>query len=86
VDSKTGLVLSNIVTPVPVTLDGKTRTASIAMEDIAFTGDPGQTLTLQITSSAINYLNAWTYGGINISDIKIDMPQHITVVPPPWTP
>ncbi len=86
VDSKTGLVLSNIATPVPVTLDGKTRTASIAMEDIAFTGDPGQTLTLQITSSAVNYLNAWSYGGINISDIKLDLPQHIAVTPPPWTP
>ncbi len=86
VDNSTGLVLSNIVTPVPVTLDGKTHTVSIPMESVAFTPDPGQTLTLQITSSAVNYLNAWTYGFANISDIKLDMPQHIAVTPPPWTP
>jgi ABC-2 type transport system ATP-binding protein len=85
-DNSTGLVLSNIVTPVPVTLDGKTRTVSIPMESVAYTADTGQSLTLQITSSAINYLNAWTDGGINISDIRIDLPQHIAVTPPPWTP
>ena len=86
VDSKTGLVLGNIVTPVPVTLDGKTHSIEIPMESIAYTADAGQSLQLQITSSSVNYFSAWAYGGINISDIKIAMPQHIAVTPPPWTP
>lgn len=76
VDDTTGQVLSNIVTPVPVTLDGRTHQVSIAMEDIAYTVDPGDTLTLQITSSAFNYENFWSYGWINISDIGLDMPLH----------
>jgi ABC-2 type transport system ATP-binding protein len=76
VDNSSGLVLSNIVTPIPVTLDGRTRTVSMSMEDIAYSVDAGDSLTLQITGSALNYFNAWSYGGINISDITLDMPLH----------
>jgi len=76
VDNSSGLVLSNIVTPIPVTLDGRTRTVSMSMEDIAYSVDAGDSLTLQITSSALNYFDAWSYGGINISDITLDMPLH----------
>jgi ABC-2 type transport system ATP-binding protein len=86
VDNNSGLVLSNIVTPVPVTLDGKTRTVTIPMEAVVYTPDAGDTLTLQITGSAVNYLNAWTYGGVAISDVTVDLPQHIKVTPTPWTP
>lgn len=81
VDNSSGLVLSNIVTPVPVTLDGREHTVSIPLEDIAYTSDAGDSLTLQITSSATNYENFWSYGWINVSDIQIDMPLH-TKVPP----
>jgi ABC-2 type transport system ATP-binding protein len=76
VDNSSGLVLSNIVTPIPVTLDGRTRTVSMSMEDIAYSVDAGDSLTLQITGSALNYFDAWSYGGINISDITLDMPLH----------
>lgn len=86
VDNVTGLVLSNITTPIPVTLDGKTRTVSISMEDIAYTAEAGDSLTLQITSSSLNYFNAWSYGFIRMSDIALDMPLHTTVDPVPFTP
>lgn len=85
VDNTTGLVLSNITTPVQVKLDGKTHTVSIAMEDIAYTSDTGDSLTLQITSSSLNYANAWSYGWIRMSDINLDMPLHTKVAPVPFT-
>ncbi len=86
VDNVSGLVLSNIVTPIQVKLDGKTRTVSIPMEDIAYTADAGDSLTLQVTSSSVNYANAWSYGWITMSDIALDMPLHATVDPVPFTP
>ncbi len=76
VDNVSGLVLSNVVTPIPVKLDGRTRTVSLPMEDVVYTIDAGDSLTLQITSSALNYFDAWSYGGITISDITLDMPLH----------
>jgi ABC-2 type transport system ATP-binding protein len=86
VDNETGLVLSNIVTPVQVQLDGKQHTATVSMEDIAYTAGNNASLTLQITSSSVNYANAWSYGGLKISGINLAMPQKTTVTPPPWTP
>jgi ABC-2 type transport system ATP-binding protein len=76
VDNSSGLVLSNNVTPIPVRLDGRTRTVSMSMADIAYSVDAGDTLTLQITGSALNFFDAWSYGGVNISDITLDMPLH----------
>jgi hypothetical protein len=43
-------------------------------------------LTLQITSSAINYEKFWSYGWVNISDIGLTLPQHTTVAPVPFVP
>ncbi len=86
VDQESGLVLSNIATPIPVTLDGQTHTVTMDMEDIAYTAEPGASLTLQITSSAINYEKFWSYGWVNISDIGLTLPQHTTVAPVPFVP
>ena len=86
VDDESGLVLSNIVTPIPVTLDGKTHTVTMDMADIAYTATPGASLTLQVTSSAINFEKFWSYGWVNISDIGLTLPQHATVAPVPFTP
>lgn len=86
VDNVSGLVLSNIVTPIQVDLDGRTHTVSIDLENIAYTAEAGDSLTLQITSSSVNYANAWSYGWITISDIALEMPLHATVDPIPFTP
>lgn len=45
IDNVSGRVLGNIVTPVPVTLDGQTRSVSIPIANIVYTattveGDP----------------------------------------------
>ena len=78
VDKTTGLVLGNNVTPIPVILDGRTRTVNMPIEDIAYTAAAGDSLVLQITSSAIDYENFTTLGLISISDIAVDLPIHAT--------
>lgn len=84
VDNKSGLVLSNSVTPVPVTLDGRTHTVTMDMADVAYTAGDGGTLTLQITSSAVNFEKFWSYGFVNISDVGLTLPQHTAVDPVPF--
>ena len=84
VDKNTGLVVGNIVTPVDVTLDGRSRTADIDMEDIAWTYTDAygtsthpnnyKDLELQITSSATAYENFTAYGYIDISNVQVTLP------------
>ena len=74
VDNTTRRVLGNLVTPVPVTLDGRSHQVTIPMENIAYTVAPGDSLTLQITSSAANLENFTSFGLVNISDVRIDLP------------
>ncbi len=70
----TGLVVGNIVTPVPVTLDGGEHTVKIPMEAISYTAEPGDSLTLQITSSATPYENFTSFGVINVSGVSLAIP------------
>jgi ABC-2 type transport system ATP-binding protein len=78
VDERTGLVVGNIVTPIPVTLDGGTHPADIDMEDIVYTyGAPladSSQLELQIVGSATPYLNLTQFGYINVSDVNVSLP------------
>ena len=72
IDNTTGKVLQNLVTPIPVVLDGRERTVSIPLANIAYTTTGS--LTLQITSSATNFENFTSYGLVNISDVTLDLP------------
>ncbi|GAB3236913.1 hypothetical protein GCM10027535_48280 [Mycolicibacterium hippocampi] len=74
VNETTGLVLGNLVTPVPVTLDGRTHTVTVDLEQIAYTMSPGDTLTLQVVGSATPYENFTQWGFINVGDIEIALP------------
>ena len=81
VNNSTGRVLGNIVTPVPVTLDGQQRTVTMDLSNIVYTygGDttPGS-LTLQITSSATAFENLTAFGLMTISDVSLSLPNRTT--------
>ncbi|ANW65904.1 hypothetical protein BCA37_22105 [Mycobacterium sp. djl-10] len=82
VDDKTGLVVGNLVTPIPVTLDGRRRTVEIAMENIAYTmADPQDRLRLQIVDSAVAYEDFTSFGLVNISDVAISLPTAAQALP-----
>ncbi len=75
VDNDSGRVLGNIVTPIPVILDGRERQASVSIADIAYTAPAGTagSLTLQIVPSASLYWNS-SFGVINVSDLTATLP------------
>jgi ABC-2 type transport system ATP-binding protein len=74
VDDTTGLVLGNLVTPVPVTLDGQTHTVSVPMEMVAQTLSPGQTVTLQLVASAFPYETITSAGVLDVSSLNLSLP------------
>ena len=77
VNNSTGQVLGNIVTPLPVILDGRERTQTFDLSDIVYTyggtTNPGS-LTVQITSSATAFENS-SFGLINISNVQVTLPN-----------
>ena len=77
VDDSTGLVLGNVVTPVPVTLDGRQHTLTMDLSDIVYTnaGADSRALTVQITSSATAFENFTSFGLMNISNVSVTMPN-----------
>ncbi|MGE2736103.1 CocE/NonD family hydrolase [Mycolicibacterium vaccae] len=74
VDNRTGLVLGNQVTPIPVVLDGQSRTVTISMEQIAHTLRPGESLTLQLVTSAFQFVNFYSWGTIQVDGMSLELP------------
>lgn len=74
IDDETGLVLGNHATPIPVTLDGESHTATFSLEQIAHTLQPGQTLTVQIVTSTAKFINYYSWGAIKIDELSIELP------------
>lgn len=74
VDETTGRVLGNIATAIPVTLDGKSYTTSVSLENIVYTSQAANSkLTLQIVSAATLYKRN-AIGSLNISNIEVTLP------------
>lgn len=74
VDEDTGLVLGNLVTPVPVKLDGRSQTVTIALEQIAYTMVPGAKLKLQLVGFATPYFNVTQVGYIDVQSVTLSLP------------
>ena len=74
-DNTTGLVLGSIATPVPVNLDGNTHTITVDLEPVAHTLRPGESVTLQLVSSAGLYERVVpSLGTLTVSGMQISVP------------
>ena len=74
VDRSTGLVIGNLVTPVPVTLNGRDQTVTVDLSEIAYTVNPDSELELQIVTTATPFLNLTQFGFINIQSVEVTLP------------
>ncbi len=74
VDKKTGLVVGNQVSPVPVTLDGNQHTVSVPLADIVYTMSPDSDLELQIVSFATAWASFTQFGAINVQNVRLELP------------
>jgi ABC-2 type transport system ATP-binding protein len=81
-------VLGYIATPIPVTLDGTTRTVTVELEPLAHTLRPGESVTLQLVPSAGLYerINP-ALGVLNVSSMQLTLPTaNPAAVSPPSSP
>jgi ABC-2 type transport system ATP-binding protein len=74
VDRKTGLVVGNQVSPVPVTLDGNAHTVSVPLADIVYTMEPDSDLELQIVGFATAWASFTQFGAINVRSVRLELP------------
>jgi ABC-2 type transport system ATP-binding protein len=77
VDDATGLVLGNLVTPIPVVLDGKQHTVTRPLELVSATLRPGRTFTVQIAAATTAYgatSAAFNTGGVDLRDVAVSLP------------
>ncbi|WNG88470.1 CocE/NonD family hydrolase [Mycobacterium sp. ITM-2016-00317] len=74
VDDETGLVLGNLATPIPVELDGQSRTITVSLEQVAHTLKPGQSVTVQVVTSTFSFLNFYSWGRVTVEGMSVRLP------------
>jgi ABC-2 type transport system ATP-binding protein len=74
VDESTGLVVGDQITPIEVTLDGRTHTKSVPLEMVAFTGRHRARIALQLFATTLSYAQPQLGGGVDFSRIRLTLP------------
>ena len=74
VDTSTGLVVGNQITPVPLVLDGEEHTVEVPLEVIAHRVDPTSSLELQIVATTTLYGLPRLGGSVDLSEVSISLP------------
>ena len=74
VDTKANQVVGPVVTPVPLTLDGKDHELSMPIEGIALTATPASAYALQITDGSSVYFAQRQAGAVNFRSIGLSVP------------
>ena len=81
VDTSTGLVLGNQVTPIEVTLDGRTHTTTVPLEIVAYTATPSSHVELQLVATTVAYATPQLGGSVTFSTIHLALPVASTLTP-----
>jgi ABC-2 type transport system ATP-binding protein len=74
VDGATGKVLGNQITPLPVTLDGKSHSLSLPLEMVAATAKHSSRFTLQLVADSKLYDTHPAGGSVTFSKVHVTLP------------
>jgi ABC-2 type transport system ATP-binding protein len=74
VDDKRNVVLGNLVTPLPVTLDGASHTVTRPLEGVAASMTPGGTYHLQVIGGSQVYGPVRGAAAITVSNARLELP------------
>ncbi len=83
VDTATGTVLGNQVTPVPVTLDGASHTVRLPLEVVAYTASASSTVELQLVATTVTYATPRLGGTVDFTSIGLSLPTATGLTPLP---
>jgi ABC-2 type transport system ATP-binding protein len=74
VDPATGIVVNNQITPVPVTLDGKSHKVVLPMEAVGYSARTGSSLELQLVATTVAYVTPRLGGSVDFSHVTVSLP------------
>jgi ABC-2 type transport system ATP-binding protein len=74
VDPATGIVVNNQITPIPVTLDGKSHSMTIPLETVSYTAKAGASLELQLVATTVAYITPRLGGTVTFERVRVDVP------------
>lgn len=74
VDTSTGIVVGNQVTPIPVRLDGQQHVVSLPLEVVGFSAAPSSRLRLQIVANTTAYAAPCFGGSLEVDRATIKLP------------
>jgi ABC-2 type transport system ATP-binding protein len=74
VDPASGIVVNNQITPIPVTLDGKSHSVTIPLESVGYTAKAGGSLELQLVATTVAYITPRLGGTITFHRVRVDVP------------
>jgi ABC-2 type transport system ATP-binding protein len=74
VDPATGIVLNNQITPIPVTLDGRSHTVSVSLESVGYTPKAGTSVELQLVATTVAYITPRLGGTIDFARVHVVLP------------
>lgn len=83
VDTATGLVVGNQITPIPVILDGTPQVTTLSLPTTVFAFRPDTSLELQIVATTSAFAPPRLGGEVQISDVRIRLPVARSVAPGP---
>ncbi len=83
VDADAGRVVGGLVTPIPVVLDGLTRTVTRPLEVVALRVRPTSSLRLQLVASSPLYGPQRSLGTVTISSLTTSLPLVDSAATPP---
>jgi ABC-2 type transport system ATP-binding protein len=74
VDTARNLVVGNLATPIPVTLDGKPHSVERPLEPIAYRAGPGSRLRLQLAPATSLYAEQRSAGALTLANVDLRLP------------
>jgi ABC-2 type transport system ATP-binding protein len=81
VDTTSGLVLGNQVTPIAVTLDGHAHVVTVPLEIVAYTAGPTSHLELQLVATTVTYATPRLGGLVTCWGVHVALPVAATLTP-----
>jgi ABC-2 type transport system ATP-binding protein len=75
VDPATGIVVNNQISPIPVTLDGKSHSMTIPLESVDYTAKAGASLELQLVATTVAYITPRLGGTITFERVRVAVPS-----------
>ena len=74
VDTTTGFVLGNQITPIAVDLDGASHTVSVPLEIVAYAATSSSNVELQLVATTVAYAQPRLGGSVTFSAIHLTLP------------